>query len=137
MFLRTKSPLGRVLFKHTLAGWNIERSFRRSAKFYRIQNYGGENGKSYRLCSTSAFSYPIRIRFRNTSADSNAYQPLQEYFPEDFKGKIIHVTRDPRAVAVSAYPFLGAMDHWKNYYELWNFKNADDFARHDVEGTFF
>ena len=60
-----------------------------------------------------------------------------EYFPRDFKGKIIHVTRDPRAVAVSAYPFLGAMDHWKEYFEMWQFKNADDFAKHDVQGHLF
>jgi len=60
-----------------------------------------------------------------------------DYFPKNFKGKIIHVTRDPRAVAVSAYPFLGAMDHWKDYYKLWDFKNADDFAKHDVQGHLF
>jgi len=28
------------------------------------------------------------------------------FFPKDFKGKIIFIKRDPRAVAASAYPFL-------------------------------
>ena len=29
-----------------------------------------------------------------------------KFFPKDFKGKIIFIQRDPRAVAASAYPFL-------------------------------
>ena len=35
------------------------------------------------------------------------------------KGKVIHVTRDPRAIAVSAYPFFKSMDSWKRFYEVW------------------
>ena len=29
-----------------------------------------------------------------------------KFFPKNFKGKIIFIQRDPRAVAASAYPFL-------------------------------
>ena len=29
------------------------------------------------------------------------------------------------------------MDHWKEYYKMWDFKSADDFARHDVDGHLF
>ena len=29
-----------------------------------------------------------------------------KFFPKDFKGKIMFIQRDPRAVAASAYPFL-------------------------------
>ena len=53
-----------------------------------------------------------------------------QFFPKDFKGKIIHVTRDIRAVAASAFPFMSAISSWKPYLEAWDFKNTDDFAKH-------
>merc|ERR1712241_1400507 len=63
------------------------------------------------------------------------------YFPKKFNGKIIHVTRDPRAVAVSGYHFFGSLasklDYYKAYFEFWDFKNADDFARHSINGDFY
>ena len=77
----------------------------------------------------SIFSLHLNWSFQNFLSIS-----CFEFF---LRGKIIHVTRDPRAVAVSAYPFLGAMDHWKEYYKMWDFKSADDFARHDVDGHLF
>lgn len=60
-----------------------------------------------------------------------------QYFPTTFHGKIIHVTRDPRAVAVSGYPFFGSIPHWRPYFDVWGFANVNDWARHDVEGHFY
>ena len=59
------------------------------------------------------------------------------FFPKDFKGKIIHVTRDPRAIAASAYPFLGAIESQNHYYKTWGFKNVDDFAAHFAKGYMY
>ena len=59
------------------------------------------------------------------------------FFPKDFKGKIIHVTRDPRAIAASAYPFLGAIESQNHYYNTWGFKNVDDFAAHFAKGHMY
>ena len=41
------------------------------------------------------------------------------FFPDDFKGKIIHVTRDPRAVVTSAWHFMTKLPHYKHYFDLW------------------
>ena len=59
------------------------------------------------------------------------YAPM---FPQDFKGKIICITRDPRAVAASAYPFLSKISAFNGYFEKFGFKCVDDFAQHDVKG---
>lgn len=54
-----------------------------------------------------------------------------EHFPTDFKGKILFVERDPRAVAVSAFHFLGKIYSW--YFEKFALKTVDDFALHYLE----
>ena len=41
------------------------------------------------------------------------------FFPDDFKGKIIHVTRDPRAVITSAWHFMTKLPHYNHYFETW------------------
>ena len=41
------------------------------------------------------------------------------FFPDDFKGKIIHVTRDPRAVVTSAWHFMTKLPHYKHYFDSW------------------
>ena len=55
-------------------------------------------------------------------------------FPQDFKGKIICITRDPRAVAASAYPFLTKISAFNGYFEKYGIKSVEDFAQHDVKG---
>jgi len=59
------------------------------------------------------------------------YAPM---FPQDFKGKIICITRDPRAVAASAYPFLTKISAFNGYFEKYGIKSVEDFAQHDVKG---
>ena len=56
------------------------------------------------------------------------------FFPKDFKGKIIFIQRDPRAVAASAYPFLKQIPPMKPYFDEWKFQNIDEYARHDAQG---
>ena len=41
------------------------------------------------------------------------------FFPDDFKGKIIHVTRDPRAVITSAWHFMTKLPHYNHYFDTW------------------
>lgn len=55
-------------------------------------------------------------------------------FPDNFKGKIICITRDPRAVAASAYHFLKQIPHYKPYFDIFGFKSLEDFCQHDVKG---
>ena len=57
-----------------------------------------------------------------------------KFFPDDFKGKIVFISRDQRAIIASAYPFLQQIPYYNEFFETWGFKNLDDFARHDVEG---
>ena len=40
-------------------------------------------------------------------------------------------------MAVSGYPFFRDIDHYNDYFKIWNFQNANDWARHDVEGHFY
>ena len=41
------------------------------------------------------------------------------FFPDDFQGKIIHVTRDPRAVVTSAWHFFTKLPHYNHYFDTW------------------
>ena len=84
-----------------------------------------------------------------------------KFFPDDFKGKIVHITRDQskglhqisfmshdsfdkldedprkRAIIASAYPFLKQFPNYTDFFETWNFQSLNDFALHDVQGTVF
>ena len=57
-----------------------------------------------------------------------------EFFPENFRGKIIHVTRDPRAVAASAFPFLKQIPPFHPYLNGLKLQTVDDYARMDAQG---
>ena len=56
------------------------------------------------------------------------------FFPDNFKGKIVFISRDQRAIIASAYPFLRQLPYFNQYFETWGFENLDEFARHDAEG---
>jgi len=59
------------------------------------------------------------------------------FFPDDFKGKIIHVTRDPRAVITSAWHFMTKLPHYNHYFDTWGFKDINDFAAHEARGEMY
>jgi len=46
-----------------------------------------------------------------------------------FVVKIIFISRDPRAIAASGYPFFGGMEKYQPMFDLYNIKNVDDFAK--------
>ena len=47
---------------------------------------------------------------------------------------IIFISRDPRAVATSAYHFFGGLDKYKPFFDCYNIKNIDDFAKIMFQG---
>jgi len=60
---------------------------------------------------------------------------LPSHFPQDFKGKIVFIERDPRAVAVSGYHFFKRP--FGKYMELLDIKDdVNKFAKHLFEGKF-
>jgi len=50
------------------------------------------------------------------------------------KVPIIFISRDPRAVATSAYHFFGGLDKYKPFFDCYNIKNIDDFAKIMFQG---
>jgi len=60
-----------------------------------------------------------------------------DFSPDNFKGKIVFISRDQRAIIASAYPFLRQLPYFNQYFETWGFENLDEFARHDAEGKMY
>lgn len=57
-------------------------------------------------------------------------------FIKNFKGKIIYISRDVRAVAASAYPFITKIDSMKPILTPYKFESLDDFAQCIVKDEF-
>jgi len=56
------------------------------------------------------------------------------HFPKNFKGKILYIQRDIRAVAVSAYNMFSNLPFLKPYMEKHGFHDRDAFACNLFEG---
>ena len=52
-----------------------------------------------------------------------------ELFIKDFKGKIVYISRDVRAVAASAYPFMKKIESMAPILAPYKFESIDDFAQ--------
>ena len=50
--------------------------------------------------------------------------------------KILFITRDPRAVATSAFHFFSKIDLYEPLIKLYDIKNVNDFAKIIFEGKF-
>ena len=78
--------------------------------------------------------YPILEKIQSETSDLVNLPHCHtwpEHFPRNFKGKIIFVERDPRAVAVSAFHFLGKLYPW--YFEKHELTDVNKFATHYFE----
>ena len=60
---------------------------------------------------------------------SHAYP---DHLPKN--AKVLHISRDIRAVAVSGYHFFGSMEKYKIMFDYYNIKNADDYAKIVFQG---
>lgn len=56
------------------------------------------------------------------------------HFQKHWKGKILYVTRDPRAVACSAFAFLGKLPFMQPYRNKHGLTDENVFARHFLAG---
>jgi len=61
---------------------------------------------------------------------------IPELFIKNFKGKIVYISRDVRAVAASAYPFLNKLPPMKKMLEPYKFESIDEFAQSMIKGEF-
>jgi len=68
----------------------------------------------------------------NTNCVFNHSHAYPDHLPKN--AKVLYISRDIRAVAVSGFHFFGSMEKYKIMFDHYNIKNVDDYAKIVFQG---